>query len=50
MLGDAFATHEFNKSLRPVIGMETFNAGPCARIADLKGGGLGRHPAAGPNP
>jgi hypothetical protein len=31
--------------------METFNAGPCARIAEMKGGGrIGRHPAAGPNP
>jgi hypothetical protein len=28
MLRDAFATKEFRKVLRPVIGMETFNAGP----------------------
>jgi hypothetical protein len=28
MLREAFATKEFRKVLRPVIGMETFNAGP----------------------
>jgi hypothetical protein len=28
VLRDAFATKEFRKVLRPVIGMETFNAGP----------------------
>ena len=27
-LSAAFATKEFRKVLRPVIGMETFNAGP----------------------
>jgi hypothetical protein len=35
MLRDAFATSAFKKALRPVIGMETFNAGPRERIADL---------------
>jgi hypothetical protein len=33
MLRDAFATGEIRKVLRPVIGMETFNAGP-RRAAD----------------
>jgi hypothetical protein len=28
VLRDAFATKEFRKALRPVIGLETFNAGP----------------------
>jgi hypothetical protein len=36
MLRDAFATQEFKAALRPVIGMETFNAGPRDRIDDLK--------------
>ena len=35
MLRDAFATQEFKSALRPVIGMETFNAGPRSRINDL---------------
>jgi hypothetical protein len=30
LLREAFATKEFRKVLRPVIGMETFNAGPRA--------------------
>jgi hypothetical protein len=28
ILRDAFATKEVRKVLRPIIGMETFNAGP----------------------
>jgi hypothetical protein len=28
VLRHAFATNAFRKALRPVIGMETFNAGP----------------------
>ena len=30
VLRDAFATKEFRKALQPVMGMETFNAGPRA--------------------
>ncbi len=36
-LRDTFATDDFKSALQPVIGMETFNAGPRSRIADLKG-------------
>lgn len=35
MLRHAFATNAFRDALRPVIGMETFNAGPRQRVADL---------------
>ncbi len=38
MLRDAFATRAFRKALQPVIGMETFNAGPrdAAEIRSLR--------------
>jgi hypothetical protein len=36
VLREAFATKEVRKALRPVIGMETFNAGPRS-AADLRG-------------
>jgi hypothetical protein len=35
MLRHAFATSAFKRALQPVISMETFNAGPRQRIADL---------------
>jgi hypothetical protein len=35
VLRDAFSTKEFRKVLRPVIGMETFNAGPRSAADDL---------------
>ncbi|HEX5038930.1 MAG TPA: glucoamylase family protein [Candidatus Limnocylindria bacterium] len=35
MMRHAFVTNEFRHALRPVIGMETFNAGPRERIDDL---------------
>jgi len=36
MLRHAFATEAFTDTLQPVIGMETFNAGPRSAVADLR--------------